>query len=564
MINRKQNSMFKINPLSLFVRATLIGSAVTMAACSDNDVSNDVALKRFATVPLGAEVTGMFITEAGDFFYNAQHPSDTNAAPNNLATVGVLTGQDMKTLATDFTPLDAPSTDADKQNFLTAVGDYQVIAQEGNTLGGALPFGLGAILDAANNTVVALSDDPDFNAFVATNAESTEGYLFTNWEYRPGGMSRLQVTKDTISGDWSIGSAMNVDFSAVGGTWVNCFGTLSPWNTPLTSEELYFDDTSLWNEGADAGVLNLASYLGYNDGTVNWPNPYRYGYIAEITNPTTTPVPEKRFSMGRYSHENAVVMPNNKTVYLSDDGSNVVFFKFVADTAGDLSAGTLYAAKVTQDAGISDAAAAGFDIEWIMLGHSDDTTIETWVAGYDAVTTADFVSGSTSYINDADVAAWAADMSDNGTLDAVTDARVAFLESRKAAAALGATAEFNKMEGVVINYSKAADGTVPYMYMAMSDVKGGMSDGIGDINVDEKRCGVVYQMVLDTTSWDTSRMEPVIAGGAYDSTAAVNQCDIDNISNPDNLLVLDDGRVVIGEDTSKHENNMIWIFDPEN
>ena len=43
-----------------------------------------------------------------------------------------------------------------------------------------------------------------------------------------------------------------------------------------------------------------------------------------------------------------------------------------------------------------------------------------------------------------------------------------------------------------------------------------------------------------------------------------NQCSIDNISNPDNLLVLDDGRVVIGEDTSKHENNMIWIFKPNN
>ena len=35
---------------------------------------------------------------------------------------------------------------------------------------------------------------------------------------------------------------MMVDFTDVGGTWVNCFGSLSPWNTPLTSEELYFDD----------------------------------------------------------------------------------------------------------------------------------------------------------------------------------------------------------------------------------------------------------------------------------------------------------------------------------
>jgi uncharacterized protein len=40
---------------------------------------------------------------------------------------------------------------------------------------------------------------------------------------------------------------------------------------------------------------------------------------------------------------------------------------FVADKAGDLSAGTLYAAKYTQ----IDATAGGtFDIEWISLGHA--------------------------------------------------------------------------------------------------------------------------------------------------------------------------------------------------
>ncbi|MCW8956512.1 MAG: PhoX family protein, partial [Gammaproteobacteria bacterium] len=534
MNNRKQIPMFKMNKLSLLVRATLIGSALTMAACSNSDdVSENTSLKRFATVPLGAEVTGMFITKAGDFFYNAQHPSGTNIYPYNRATVGVLVGQDMRSLATDFTALVAPASATDKQSFMTALGNYQMVAQEGDTMAGALPFGLGAIVNTAGDTAVAYSNDPDFNAFVPTNEANTEGYLFTNWEYRPGGMSRLQVAKDA-EGNWAVMDAMNVDFSSVAGTWVNCFGTLSPWNTPLTSEELYFDDTSLWNEGSDTGVQTLASYLGYTDGSVNWPNPYRYGYIAEITAPTTSPVPVKRFAMGRYSHENSVVMPDNKTVYLSDDGSNVVFFKFVADIAGDLSAGTLYAAKVTQDVGVSDAASAGFDIEWIMLGHSDDTTIETWIDDYDAVTTADYISAATSYISDTEIIAWATDMAD-GTLDSV-DGRVAFLESRKAAAALGATAEFNKMEGVVINYDRAADGTVPYMYMAMSDVKAGMSDGAGDINVDEKRCGVVYQMQLDTSSWNTARMVPVVAGGAYDSTALVNQCDIDNIANPDNLL----------------------------
>jgi len=41
--------------------------------------------------------------------------------------------------------------------------------------------------------------------------------------------------------------------------------------------------------------------------------------------------------------------------------------------------------------------------------------------------------------------------------------------------------------------------------------------------------------------------------------------DVENtIAEPDNIVVMDDGRVVIGEDTGNrgHENNMIWVFDP--
>ncbi|MEJ2037293.1 MAG: DUF839 domain-containing protein, partial [Maritimibacter sp.] len=154
--------------------------------------------------------------------------------------------------------------------------------------------------------------------------------------------------------------------------------------------------------------------------------------------------PVKRFAMGRYSHENSVVMPDQKTVYLSDDGTGVVFFKFIADTAGDLSAGTLFAAKVTQKTAPGTAAAdSAFDVEWIKLAHGTEAEIASWVADYDGITQADYAEGSTSYITDEEIAAWAAGKAD--------DDRVAFLESRKAAAALGASAEFRKMEGVNIN-----------------------------------------------------------------------------------------------------------------
>jgi PGF-CTERM protein len=56
-----------------------------------------------------------------------------------------------------------------------------------------------------------------------------------------------------------------------------------------------------------------------------------------------------------------------------------------------------------------------------------------------------------------------------------------------------------------------------------------------------------------------NRIEPVISGGPYTSSATY-ECDVNNLAGPDNLAVLDDGRVLIGEDTGKHENNMVWLW----
>jgi secreted PhoX family phosphatase len=91
-----------------------------------------------------------------------------------------------------------------------------------------------------------------------------------------------------------------------------------------------------------------------------------------------------------------------------------------------------------------------------------------------------------------------------------------------------------------------------------------MVDEIGDIQLDSSaKCGAVYRFGLHS-DYNVTRMEPVVVGGAYNSEgdANGNKCDVNAISNPDNLLVLDDGRVMIGEDTSKHVNNALWIYNP--
>ena len=506
--------------------------AALTATAAAQGTDQGLHLTRLATTPLGSEVTGLFL-HGEDLFFNVQHPADNLTSEFNRATVGVVSNA-------NFSASEMPLPKGhEKQIVKAALGDYQVLLQEGD-------FGEIGVIRGAGG-VVRVSNDPDFNAYIPVS--DSQGYLFTNWEDTPGGMSRVLLTR-AADGAWTVDadSAMMIDFADVGGTWVNCFGTVSPWGTPLTSEELYFDNTADWNNPDYNGwgkPDDYADYLG------RFPNPYRIGYIVEIKDPTGDPRPVKLTAMGRFSHENAVVMPDGKTVYLSDDGSRVVFFKFVADMPGDLSAGTLHAAKITQlGKPGSSASETSLQIDWIELAHTTSEEVESWVAEYDSVTPADYREGQTSYVSNEEIAAWAKGKA--------KDNRAAYLETRKAAVAKGATGEFRKMEGVNISLNSAADGTVPYMYMAMSEIGKGMSDGEGDIQLSPNKCGVVYRMELDG-DFNVGMMVPAVAGGPYSGDGA-NPCHTDNISNPDNLLVMDDGTLLIGEDTGNHENNVLWAW----
>lgn len=566
--------------MSSWSRIVAVAFATTVSVFS-GCASREPVLLRIATVPLAAEVTGIETNAAGDLFFNFQHPSgavvaqveDGSGTPRtlNVGTIGFIAAPALSDVQASVA---LPSTDAEKQTVRSASGTYHVIAQVGDTFGGAIAQGLGIQTTSDGATALSTTANPDFNAFIDTSTagDGSEGYLFTSWESRPGGISRLRLVKNG-AGAYEVDASdvRHVEFSAVHGTWGNCFGSRSPWNTPLSAEELSFDTTAGWNDPAStsaATIDRLWQHLDAAMATATFPNPYRYGYIVEVTQPTApSPLPVKRFALGRYSHEVGVVMPDRRTVYLSDDGANVVFFKFVASTAGDLSAGTLYAAKLTQDvdadgALIADSATAGFDIEWIELASGDEAQIAAWIANYDGISRDDFVAGSTSYISDAEIAAWASDKLAGMSL---TDNRVAFLESRKAARALGATAELNKLEGLNINFEAAQSGSAPYLYMAMSFILNGMADGAGDVQLDENPCGIVYRLrFVDAAGgdYDVRRMEPAVAGGPFDATATVNACALDAIAGPDNLIVLADGSVVIGEDTAHHENAAIWLYRP--
>lgn len=158
------------------------------------------------------------------------------------------------------------------------------------------------------------------------------------------------------------------------------------------------------------------------------------------------------------------------------------------------------------------------------------------------------------------------------------DDRAAFIETRQASKAKGATAEFRKLEGININQKRAEEAvegtdliagevvTQAYMYFGNSDMDNTMIDDEGDIQLDDrvKDCGAVYRMPL-IAGYDTNRIEPVLMGSTYRSSLdKPSRCDANNITQPDNVMVMDDGRILIGEDaSSERTNDTLWMYDPK-
>jgi hypothetical protein len=84
----------------------------------------------------------------------------------------------------------------------------------------------------------------------------------------------------------------------------------------------------------------------------------------------------KRYAIDRVALELAYGMPDRRTAHLTDDGTSLGLYLFVADRAGDLSAGTLYAARWNQRPDRDGSAGAGAaDLAWVHPGHATQTEV---------------------------------------------------------------------------------------------------------------------------------------------------------------------------------------------
>lgn len=366
-----------------------------------------------------------------------------------------------------------------------------------------------------------------------------------------------------------------VDLAPIGGAINTCAGQISPWNTLISSEEYEIDARKVPNADVPAkgDDYNWRYMAKYTRTPATELSAYGYGWIPEVSlvNAEGETKITRHLAMGRFSHEVAIVLPDEKTVYLSDDTSaGGALFMFIADVQRKLDAGKLYAAAWTP--GLS--AADPIVLKWIDLGHASDADIQ---AALDARVSFQDLFETAPPSGGACPAGFAAVSSTTGDeclkVIAGKEQLASRLESRRYAGVLGATTELTKGEGLVF------DPTSRTVYFATSTIdgrmaKGGQTFGSDHLQLDKNACGAVWALetgpgaaVGVASQLVAQRARIALAGSPRSYTSdperALNTCDVDRIANPDNLAFLPaTGTLFVAEDSRRHENMALWAWQP--
>ena len=231
-----------------------------------------------------------------------------------------------------------------------------------------------------NGTNDGVGSGLDYTSFLNVNEKL---YMVSQFECQVGSMYMTELEQDATTGELTAkaGTLEFISQKDEFGGFVHCAGQKTPWESHLGSEEYEPNARAVETSGLDAATGSkyydeTAKFWG---GDFTKMNPYYYGWTPEVKISSTGEAEySKHYAMGRFSHELSYVMPDNKTVYLSDDGTNVGLFMYVADTAEDLSAGTLYAAKWTQTSEVGIGAGEA-NITWVNLGHATNSEIRAYL-----------------------------------------------------------------------------------------------------------------------------------------------------------------------------------------
>ena len=431
-----------------------------------------------------------------------------------------------------------------------------------------------ALMDPFNKPVIA--ETPDGNSLLNISGQL---YLVTHYEYdwllSDGSLARnasgwyprmpMSMTLSTISQEQDrlkVVKQRPIDFSKVGGLYVPCFASQTPWNTHLGSEENYDIDARRVELNVNLPIAGIDELYFKKKKSAN---PYYYGVIPEVkVNADGSTIVTKHHAMGRATWEMGKVMDDERTVYLGSDGTNQPLIMFVAKNKQDLSEGSLYAAKWTQIKATKGGAAR---LSWIKLGSGRDDEIRRLA---DETKFSDIFSWSDKAKSGYKAVLANGNKIEYLKLNKKNQQAAAFLETIRYAALRGATTEFNKMEGVAKNEKDKK------VYIAMSRIGKGMlkisNSPVDDIQLEEIKAGAVYELsfsggqkdsdgALIDSHYVATHMQVLITGEDISEDDIGNTAAIDKIANPDNIFFSEKMRVLfIGEDSGHHVNNFLWAY----
>ena len=536
--------------------ATVLGfGGLGLTACGGSDpVINSVEFIGMAAPATDVQRATTFTSASVKFTYSDGSTKTQTLAYNTLYKTGdsLKNGSASVVAGGYFDKSGAPITDTSG----TSAMQYFSDSPDGNSL---LSLSNPTVPGVKGNTVFLVTQ---FEYLTANNASAgvrPTPAASDMYGKLPSPIAVATLDQDKTTGALSVVRYFPIDASSVNGIWIACAASLSPWNTHLSSEEYEPDAVNI------ASNTMFQAFSQNLFGSTTAANPYHYGHLPEVTvNPDGTASIKKHYGVGRIARELVEVCPDNKTVLMGDDGTDTGLFMFIADTEKDLSAGTLYAAKWTQTVATAGGAAT---LGWIKLGSATSAEIKALA---DSLKASDIVTVKTTDPVDTSYTKIAF----NGTIEWVKFAAgkekaAAFLETHRYAAAMGASLEFTKMEGVALNRKDKV------AYIAMSRVEKGMADTLGDIKVGKITAGATYELKLSTSQKDSAGAAigsdwvptvmtavPALVGEDLATPdASGNTANVDKVSNPDNLKFSEKLRTLfIGEDSGQHVNNFLWAY----